>query len=485
MLKRLASQTATYGLTSILGRLMGNLLLPLQTHQLTLHDFSVLSEVLAYTAVLAVVFPLGLETALFRYSNEDVAQKQAVENKIISLQMMVTTALLPVAFAWLSFELPDVGPVDIFAICATVAADSIVGIFTTRLRNHSQSRRFFLVRFGSIMLMIALNLLFLSNIPWVDRFNPIGINYRLILYINLVAAVLTIGFLPQSIAAFRWSIDRPLFKKVLRFSVPILLMGIVGVSNDIFGRIWLERLTPSGFYGSVSNKDLIGIYAGCAKVAIFINLGIQAYRYAADPFFFSIQDKKDTANYLAKSFTWFVSAGLLALVAIECNIELIVSIFLRKPAFMLGLSSIFFLLLGNFFFGVYYNLSFWYKFTDKTYWGSLISILGLVTNAGLNFLLVPIFGMVGSAIALLCCAVFMCVVSFFKGRQYFAVPWAYSTVVVLFLTAITCCLIAIYVPASAASKAWLGVLLPFIFLAVVVWLQRQLLFNRFSFGGSR
>lgn len=481
MLKKLASQTATYGLTSILGRLIGNLLLPLQTARLSLRDFSVLSEILAYAAVLSVIFPLGLETALFRYSNDDLSRKEETEQKIISIQIVVALLLLPVSWLFLSFRLTELEPLDLWIISATLASDGIAGIFLSRIRNHNQSIRFLIVRLASIGITILLNLLFLSEIPFFDKINPIGVNFRLIVYINFAASVLTYIFMPEVIRRFRFLWDRNFLKKTLIFSVPMVMMSIVGVSNDVFGRIWLESLTPAGFYGDIQNKDLIGIYSGCAKVAIFINLGIQAYRYAADPFFFSIQDKKDTAAYLSESFTWFVGAGLMALVAIQCNIELIVKVFLRKPEFLLGMDAIFILLLANFLFGVYYNLSFWYKFSDRTYWGTLISIGGLSINAALNFLLVPVLGMTGSALALLACYLFMCGFSWIKSREFFSVNWAYSKVFSQIALALGLCFVSRYLnPENFWLQTVEGILLPAILLLYIIWIQKAEIFKRFK-----
>lgn len=486
MLKRLASQTATYGLTSILGRLIGNLLLPLQTARLSLHDFSVLSEILAYAAVLAVVFPLGLETALFKYSNDQPGEKENIESRIIGFQFLVSLLLIPISFGWLSLQLPQLRQMDIGAICFTLAMDSMTGIWLARLRNHGKSRQFLVIRLGSIGFTILLNILFLSKISFFDQLNPLGINYRLIVYINALASALTLAILWKSLLGFRFQFDGPLAYRVFRFSIPMVLMSILGVANDIFGRLWLENLTPAGFYRNISNTNLIGIYSGCAKVAIFINLGIQAYRYAADPFFFSIQDKRDSASYLSRSFTWFAAIGLLAFVAIQCNIEIIMQVFLRKPAFMLGLDSIFFLLLANFFFGVYYNLSFWYKFTDKTYWGTIISLTGLSVNAILNFILVPLMGMTGSALALLGCYLLMCLISWIRSHAFFRVEWEYGKFGILLLAALVL---------GVGSAMWKveglffqmvkGILFTLLFVLVIGWVQRSYLIRRFSIENPR
>jgi hypothetical protein len=252
---------------------------------------------------------------------------------------MAAFLMMPVASGFLAWRMPELDRNDLWIISATLALDAVLGIFLSSLRNHNQSFQFFKVRLGSIFFTICLSLLFLSGSPALDALNPIGINYRLILYINFASSFLSFFLMLKTLSAFRWNFDPVLTKKVLRFSIPIVMMGLVGVSNDIFGRIWLENLCPPGFYPGISNEDLIGIYSGCAKIAIFINLGIQAYRYAADPFFFSIQDKKDTASYLSKSFTWFVAAGLLALVAIQGNLAFILRLFLRKPEFVLSPES--------------------------------------------------------------------------------------------------------------------------------------------------
>ncbi len=476
MLKRLASQTATYGLTSILGRLIGNLLLPLQTARLSLHDFSMLSEVLTYAAVLSILFPLGLETALFRYANDNPKEKESIERKIISFQILAAIVMLPVAYAFLGYRMPELSSTDLCIVSLTLVGDSILGIFLATLRNHNQSFQFLKVRLGSILFTIGLNLLFLSGITLFDQFNPVGINFRLILYINFASSFLSFFLMVKSLARFSWAFDRELNAKVLRFSIPIVVMGLVGVSNDVFGRIWLENLCPPGFYPGISNDDLIGVYSGCAKIAIFINLGIQAYRYAADPFFFSIQDKKDTASYLSKSFTWFVAAGLIALVGIQGNLPFILKLFLRKPEFVLGMDAIFLLLLANFLFGVYYNLSFWYKFSDKTWWGTVISMGGLVVNAGLNFVLVPKYGMTGAALALLICYAGMCGFSWYKSLSFFKVDWEFTKVGFLFVSALLLCLVSRnWAPSGEWQPILMGLVYPLVFLMVVVFVQKDLI----------
>jgi len=486
MLKRLASQTATYGLTSILGRLIGNLLLPLQTSRLSLHDFSVLSEVLAYAAVLSILFPLGLETALFRYANDKPEEKKNIEQKIISFQILAAILLFPFAYAFLAYRMPELNSVDLLIISGTLVADSILGIFLAALRNNNRSFQFFKVRLGSIFFTIGLSLLFLSGIPFLDNLNPLGINYRLILYINFASSFLSFFLMLKSLTGFSWSFDKALNAKIWRFSMPIVVMGLVGVSNDIFGRIWLENLCPIGFYPGISNEDLIGVYSGCAKIAIFINLGIQAYRYAADPFFFSIQDKKDTASYLSKSFTWFVAAGLIALVGIQGNLPFILKLFLRKPEFMLGMDAIFILLLANFLFGVYYNLSFWYKFSDKTLWGTIISMGGLVINALLNLILVPKMGMTGAALALLICYACMCAFSWHRSLAHFKVDWEFGKVGLLFGSALGLCFASrSWMPANEMSQIGYGLVFPIVFLILVIVVQKKELFNSPSDAGTR
>lgn len=473
MLKKLAGQTATYGLSSVISRLLGNLLLPLQTGRLSLHDFSILSEALAWGALLSVLFPLGLETALFRFSNENPEHKEAIENRIISFQILSAFLLLPVSLLFLYWRMPFLDSSMLFVLSATLVLDSIQGIFLASLRNRQMPVSFLKVRMSSIALNIFLNLFFLSGWQHADAINPIGINYRLILWINFACSALS--FLPMlsRMRLFSWGFSAELNRKVLLFSIPVVGMGLVGVGNEILGRIWLENLCPPNFYPGIGNKELIGIYSGAAKIAVFINLGIQAYRYAADPFFFSFQERKDTAQYMASSFTWFAAAGLLALVAIQTNLDFILHLFLRKAEFSLGKDAILLLLLANLSFGFYYNLSFWYKFSGQTWWGTLISISGLMVNGLFNFLLVPVMGMTGAALALLICSAFMSLASWFKGRTEFPVAWEYGKTGLLLAAALLFCFIPAFLQDFPGKALLTGILLPLLYAGFILLIQKN------------
>ena len=473
MLKKLAGQTATYGLSSVLARLLGNLLLPLQTGRLSLNDFSVLSEALAWGALLSVLFPLGLETALFRFSNDNPERKELTENNIISFQIFCAGLLLPASLAFLYWRMPLLDGSMLLVLGFTLVLDSVQGIFLASLRNRQMPASFLKVRLASVALNILLNLFFLSGWEMADAMNPVGVNFKLILWINFACSALS--FLPMlsRIRLFEWRLDKELNRKVLLFSVPIVGMGLVGVGNEILGRIWLENLCPPGFYPGIENKDLIGIYSGAAKIAVFINLGIQAYRYAADPFFFSFQERKDTAHYMAASFTWFAAAGLLALVAIQVNLDFILQLFLRKAEFSLAKDAIFLLLLANLFFGAYYNLSFWYKFSGRTWWGTLISVSGLILNGLFNFLLVPDMGMTGAALALLICAALMSLASWFLGRTEFPVAWEYAKLGILLCAALFLCLLPHLLPAFQAREWVTGILFPVLFSGLILLVQKN------------
>lgn len=473
MLKKLAGQTATYGLSSILARLIGNLLLPLQTGKLSLQDFSLLSEALAWAALLAVLFPLGLETALFRFSNEVPERKEVRENQIISFQMLCALLLGPASLLFLSWQMPFLNMGMLMVLVSTLMIDSVQGIFLASLRNRQQAASFLKVRFASLGLNVLLNVFFLSGLEVADRLNPVGVNHQLIMCINLACSVLSCFPMLPRLREFFWKTDAAFNRELLLFSIPMVGISLVGVGNEILGRVWLEKLCPDGFYPGIASGELIGIYSGAAKVAVFINLGIQAYRYAADPFFFSFQDRKDTARYMASSFTWFLAAGLFALVAIQANIDLILTIFLRKPAFLLARDAVFFLLLANLAIGVYYNLSFWYKFSGKTWWGSIISMSGFGVNVLFNLILVPRFGMNGSAMAFLICSVGMCMASWFLGKKVFPVSWEYPKIGLLLLVALLLCAIPDRLPEGNGPELAAGIFLPAVFALLVLFLQKN------------
>jgi len=212
---------------------------------------------------------------------------------------------------------------------------------------------------------------------------------------------------------------KPLFK----YAYPLMFMGLAGVTNDMLSRPMLKYYLPEGFYEGLTNQEVLGIFGACYKLATFMLIGIQAFRFASEPFFFSSSKDKNSPELFAKVMHWFVIAGCFFLFSISINLDIIKLIFLRSEAYWQGLHIVPILLLANLFLGVYYNLSIWFKLSDRTHFGSWISIFGAILTVTLNIIFIPIFGYEGSALVTLLCYLSMCSVSFYLGQKYYPIPY--------------------------------------------------------------
>ena len=203
-------------------------------------------------------------------------------------------------------------------------------------------------------------------------------------------------------------------------------MGLAGVTNEMLSRAMLKKILPDGFYPGISNQGALGIFGAAYKLSVFMTLAIQAFRYAAEPFFFSRASDIDSKALFGKVMHWFIVFGCLILLVISLNLDIIGKLFLRSPTYREGLVVVPVLLLANLFLGIYYNLSAWFKLTDKTYWGTIISFSGALITIIFNILLIPVAGYMGSAFVTLICYSFMSITSFFIGQKFYPIQYSYG-----------------------------------------------------------
>jgi O-antigen/teichoic acid export membrane protein len=207
------------------------------------------------------------------------------------------------------------------------------------------------------------------------------------------------------------------------YAFPIMIMGLAGVTNEMLSRAVLKKWLPPNFYPDYSNQAALGIFGAVYKLSIFMTLAIQAFRYAAEPFFFSRAKDKDSKELFSNVMHWFIIFSSFIFIIISLNLDVIGYLFLRNPTYREGLNIVPVLLLANLFYGIYYNLSVWFKLTDKTYYGTMISIFGAVVTILLNYLLIPILGYLGSSISSLVCYISMAGLSFTLGRKHYSVQY--------------------------------------------------------------
>lgn len=434
-LKRLAGQTALYGLSSIVGRAVNFLLTPVLTYLLLPPEFGVITYLYAYTGFLNIIYLYGLETGYFRFAKkEGVGESNAFSVSLSSI--VVSTALFTIVLLLLSHQIAEFilhAPRGeyIILLALILATDSLSALPFARLRWQGKALLFALLKLSAIFLNIAFTLLFLKAIPGLAQdhstytlfsqwiYNDAVTN---ILLANLLANVFPFLFLWTTLRGFRFTLRKDIRKDLIAYCIPLLWMGLAGMVNELMDRILLGYILPDNFYPGQSKLHAIGVYGACYKLSMFMALAIQAFRYAADPFFFSRAADKNAPDLFAKVMTWFVLTCLSIFILVSVFLPYF-GLLLRNPEFREGLHIVPYLLMANLFLGVYYNLSMWYKLTDKTIFGTYLSIGGaLITLLG-NLALIPVLGYFGSAITTLICYLSMALLSWYFGQKYYPIPY--------------------------------------------------------------
>ncbi|TPG64539.1 lipopolysaccharide biosynthesis protein [Hymenobacter nivis] len=438
--KKLASQTAVYGVSSIVGRVLTYLLVPIYTGAFAAAEYGVVTGLYAYVSFLIVVFTYGMETTYFRFANRPGTDRRELYNRSLSLLLLssVGLTLLLMALARPLLGLLDIGPGNeryAYWVALILGLDAVSVLPFARLRLENKARKFAAVKMAGIVLNVALNLFFIVLCPavasgkWLPALGPLvarvydpGLGVGYVFLANLVASAATLLLLARELLDFRFQFSWGPLRPMLKYAYPLMLMGLAGMVNETLDRILLPKWLPVGFYPGQSSLTAVGIYGACYKLSIFMSLVIQAFRYAAEPFFFSQSTEKNSPATFALVLKWFTLCCAVIFVVISLNLEDFGK-FLRGAEYRQGLAVVPVLLLANLFLGVYYNLSVWFKLTDKTYYGTYIGAGGAVLTIALNFLLIPVLGYMGSAIATLACYFMMAVLCWRLGERHFPVPY--------------------------------------------------------------
>jgi O-antigen/teichoic acid export membrane protein len=446
-LNKLAGQTAVYGISSIAGRMLNYLLVPFYTSIFSAAAYGVVTEIYAYVAFLNVLYTFGLETAFFRFATKEKERAgeyyQQAFSSVLWVSIFISSILALTATPivnWLNYPGKES---YIYLMAATMAVDGIVAIPFAQLRLKGKAMKFAGIKLGNIALNIGLNIFFLvickhfAELPQSEGFvailgscynAEIGVGYVFIS--NLIANALMVPMLFTEIAKINWfKFEWRIAKPLLVYGYPILLMGLSGMVNEMLGRAMLKKYLPANFYPNLTNEAALGVYGAVYKLSVFMQLTIQAFRYAAEPFFFSSASDKNAKEGYALVMKWFVIWCCALFVLISLNLNWLAPIFLRQQVYLTGLAAVPILLLANLFLGVYYNLSIWFKLTDKTYVGTWLSFGGAAITILGNLILIPLYGYMGSAIGTLICYGLMAAVCFYLGQKHYPIP--YPTVSIL------------------------------------------------------
>ena len=431
IIRKLASQTAIYGISSIFGRFLNYLLVPLYTYYFSAAEYGVVSEFYAYAGFFSVLLLFGFETGYFRFrdkehTDRDVAYSTALifvvlVNLGFFLAILLINSRLSAALNYANH--PE------YVLCFTLilTLDAIASIPFARLRAEDKAFRFAGIKVTEILVTVLLSLFFIIYWPklyvdnpqsWIAKiYDPaIGIGY--IFIANLIASLFKFLLLAPQLTGLVWGFDRQLFGRMIRYSLPMVVIGFAGIINEMLDRALLKYMLP---YDLQTNMKMLGIYSACYKLSILMSLFIQAFRYAAEPFFFAYSGNSDARTVYAKVLKFFVIFCVFIFLLVTLFIDFFK--YFVGEEFRAGLEVVPILLLANLCLGIYVNLSIWYKLTDRTLMGAFVSLAGAALTIVLNVWWIPILGYVGSAWATLACYASMAIVSYLLGRHYYPVTY--------------------------------------------------------------
>lgn len=428
----LAKDTAVYGLSSIIGRFLNWCLVPLYTNVFPAEEYGVVTFVYSVVALIMIVLTYGMETGFFRFANHDRWKdpNEVYSTALISLAStsMLFVILIAVFIKPVSGWMECAGHesyVIIMAVC--VAMDAFMAMPYSFLRYKKRPVRFATLRLVNIGLNIALNLFFILLCPWLMKVAPAAVDWfydpdygiGYIFLANLIASAVNMFMMIPELHGFKWKFNAALLKEMLVYSAPLLVLGIAGIMNQTVDKLLFPILAPDK---ATAMQDL-GIYGANYKIAIVMVMFIQAFRFAYEPFIFSQARERGESKNKAYSdaMKYFVLFALLLFMGVMFYLDILK--YFISPAYFSGLKIVPIIMLAELFFGVFFNLSLWYKLSDKTVWGMWFSLFGLFVSVVLNVVLVPHFSYVGCAVAALCSYGLMMVVSYFIGQRKYPIKY--------------------------------------------------------------
>jgi len=431
ILRKLASQTAIYGLSSIFGRFLNYLLVPLYTYYFSAAEYGVVSEFYAYAGFFSVFLLFGFETGYFRFRDKEHPQRDIAYSTALLFIVLINVFFLLIILlinqsVSAALHYAD-HPEYLLCFAAILIFDAVAAIPFAKLRAEDKALSFAGIKITEIMVTVLLSLFFIIYCPKAYAENPqswityiyhpdIGIGY--IFIANLLASLAKFLLLSPQLKGITWGFDWPLFKRMASYSLPMVVIGFAGIINEMLDRVLLKHLLP---YDWQTNLKMLGIYSACYKLSILMSLFIQAFRYAGEPFFFAYASKSDARKVYADVLKFFVIFCVFIFLLVTLFIDFFQ--YFVGEEFRAGLDVVPILLMANLCLGIYVNLSIWYKLTDRTLLGAFVSIAGALLTIALNIVWIPQFGYIGSAWATLACYSSMAVVSYLLGQKFYPVNY--------------------------------------------------------------
>lgn len=474
--KNLFKQTFIYGLATVLPRALSIILVPLYVSNLDKGDYGIYASLFAFIIFGNVLLSYGMETAYFRFLHRKDEDPKRVEST--SLTSLAITSLL-----FLLITLPNVDFIarvlDFHAeyIQYTIwilALDALVVIPFSWFRAREKPMRYAALRIVNVSINLGLNLFFFLLLPklasqniggfWGSLYQPNNmISYVFIS--NLVASALTLGFVLPLYFRIGFSWNPALWRRMLRYAMPILLAGIAFSINEALDKILLKYLLPA----NIADSE-VGVYAACYKLGVFMTLFATAFRLGVEPFFFKQAEEKNAPIVYATITKYFTLLGSIIFLAVMVYIDIFKALLITDASYWVAMDIVPIILLANLFLGMYHNLSVWYKITDRTKVGAYISIVGALSTIVGNFLLIPYLSYYGSALATLFAYGLMMLLSYLFGQKYYPIPYPVKQILVYLVISTAFSFLAFYI---FEGSLVLGTLLLLLYTGILIFMEKE------------
>lgn len=473
--KSLFKQTFIYGLATVLPRMLSFILVPLYTDPsvLSVEEYGRVSFIFAYFVLFNVVLAYGMETAFFRFFNKEEHQEKVTSTSAVSI-IISSFILLGIAFLF-RHQISSLINIDLQylnLVFIILLLDALVIIPFSWLRATAKPMRYAIIKIFNVAVNLGLNvflLLYLKDLAEgnsiFDSIYKLDFEISYIFISNLIASGLTLLLLLPFYTKIKFTFNTVLWKKMMRYALPVLIAGIAYSVNETFDRILLEYLLPP----DIADKQL-GMYSACYKLALFMTLFATAFRLGIEPYFFSHSKTENPQKNYATILEYFVAFGSVILLTVVVFADVLKPYIIRSEAYYEAMWIVPFILLANFCLGIYHNLSVWYKITDRTKFGAYISIFGAIVTLVLNYALIPIIGFKGSAIATLSAYGLMMLLSFYFGRKYYPVPYNFKKISLYLVVSILFSFIFFY---NYRENYIIGIAMLIVFLGLVILLEKK------------
>ena len=426
------------------------LLLPLYTGVLATAGYGKVSVIFAWFAIFNVFLAYGMETAFFRFYNGSDNRKKVVSTSLLSI--LITTLLFVILALFLQNNVAQFTSIDTKYIRYAIfilGLDALVIIPFAWLRANEKPLKYAVIKILNVVINLSMNVFFLWLLPKIAEGSPDGLFSRIYrpdfeisyIFISLLMASGITFFLMFKLYLRRPLVfDTELWKRMMKYAMPVLLAGVAFTINEVFDKILLERLLPA----EVAESE-IGMYAACIKLAMFMTLFATAFRMGIEPFFFSHSNTENPQKAYAQITNYFVVLGSIILLVVVVFADMLKVIFIPNPDYWEAMIVVPIIIWASFFLGIYHNLSVWYKVTDRTKIGAYISMIGAILTIIINLVFIPHFGYMASAVATLTAYGCMMLMSLFFGRMYYPIPYNFRKITFYLLISILFSALSFYV----------------------------------------